>query len=71
MSKAMRQKSAKAEHASETSSEAVNDLVFDEACGPQWDNKDTGPALLEAVLARGNMQQAWKRVKANKGSAGV
>jgi len=27
--------------------------------------------LMEAVVERGNMQAAWKRVKANKGAAGV
>ena len=27
--------------------------------------------LLEAALARQNLQAAWKRVKANKGAAGV
>jgi RNA-directed DNA polymerase len=27
--------------------------------------------LLERILSRENMQQAWKRVKANKGAAGV
>jgi RNA-directed DNA polymerase len=27
--------------------------------------------LLEAVLTRENLQAAWKRVKANKGAAGV
>ena len=27
--------------------------------------------LLERVLDRGNMRKAWKRVKANKGAAGV
>ena len=31
----------------------------------------TGSALLEAMLTRGNLQKAWKRVKANKGSAGI
>ena len=33
--------------------------------------KSTGPGLLKAVLARENMQQAWKRVRANKGAAGI
>ena len=32
---------------------------------------NSGTALLEAALARENMNKAWKRVKANKGSAGV
>lgn len=31
----------------------------------------TGQGLLTQVLARENMQRAWKRVKANKGAAGV
>ncbi|MGY2053198.1 group II intron reverse transcriptase/maturase [Methylobacterium sp. JK268] len=30
-----------------------------------------GPGLLEAALARENLQRAWRRVKANKGVAGV
>lgn len=30
-----------------------------------------GPGLLDAALARENVQRAWKRVKANKGAAGV
>ena len=33
--------------------------------------RTAGPDLLEQVLARENMARAWKRVKANKGSAGV
>ena len=71
MSKAMRQKSAKDERSSVTIGEAGGDLVRDEACGPQWEVKDTGSALLEAMLTRANLEQAWKRVKANKGAAGV
>ena len=71
MSKAMRQKSAKVERSSVTMGEAGGDLVRDEACGPQWEVKDTGSAVLEAMLTRANLQQAWKRVKANKGAAGV
>ncbi|RRW33766.1 group II intron reverse transcriptase/maturase, partial [Ectopseudomonas oleovorans] len=31
----------------------------------------TGQGLLYRALARGNLQRAWKRVKANKGAAGV
>jgi RNA-directed DNA polymerase len=33
--------------------------------------ESTGPGLLTAVLARENLQRAWKRVRANKGAAGV
>jgi RNA-directed DNA polymerase len=33
--------------------------------------KDTGQDLLMQALARENMQRAWKRVKANKGAAGI
>ena len=71
MSKAMRQKFVKAKRPSVVSGEAGGDLVRDEACGPQWEIEDTGSALLEAMLTRANLQQAWKRVKANKGAAGV
>jgi group II intron reverse transcriptase/maturase len=71
MSKAMRQKFVEAKRASVVSGEAVGDLARDEACGPQCEIEDTGSALLEAMLTRANLQQAWKRVKANKGAAGV
>jgi RNA-directed DNA polymerase len=71
MSKAMRQKFVKAKRASVASGEAGGNLARDEACGPQCEIEDTGSALLEAMLTRANLQQAWKRVKANKGAAGV
>ena len=32
---------------------------------------DPNDRLLEQILSRPNMQQAWKRVKANRGAAGV
>ncbi|MDX2463529.1 MAG: hypothetical protein QNK31_03370 [Porticoccus sp.] len=71
MSKAMRQNSEKVERTGVISGEAEDNLVRDEACGPQWDSEGTGSALLEAMLTRGNLRQAWKRVKANTGAAGV
>ncbi|MEQ8653041.1 MAG: group II intron reverse transcriptase/maturase [Kiloniellales bacterium] len=43
----------------------------DEAERPRPEAEDTGPGLLEAALARENLQRAWKRVRANKGAAGV
>lgn len=51
--------------------EAVPDLDSDEAHHPRHDTKNTGSALLLAALTRENLQRAWKRVKANKGAAGV
>jgi len=51
--------------------EAVRDPVSDEANNPRRAIEDTGSALLKAVLTRENLRQAWKRVKANKGAAGV
>lgn len=79
MSKAMRQMSAKAERAGAAHGEAVGDPVGDEACGPPCEHQGTGSAktkagpggLLEAALTRENLQAALKRVKANKGAAGV
>ena len=47
------------------------DLVSDEAGRPRHEPGNTGPGLLQAALARENLQRAWKRVRANKGAAGV
>jgi RNA-directed DNA polymerase len=79
MSKAMRQMLGQPGRASVASGEAASDLASDEACGPPLEHPDTGSAkqlagtggLLEAALTRQNLQIAWKRVKANKGAAGV
>ena len=59
--------------------EAERDPTSDEACDPLHEHRDTGLAksmagtggLLEDALTRQNLQTAWKRVKANKGAAGV
>lgn len=50
--------------------ESVRRAVGDEAARVHLDPRNSGAALLEAALERENMRQAWKRVKANKGSAG-
>jgi len=51
--------------------EARPEPVRDEATNPRHATRDTGSALLRAALARENLQRAWKRVKANRGAAGV
>jgi RNA-directed DNA polymerase len=66
-----RQKSANAERAGVAHGEAGRDPVRDETGNPRRDTESTGSVLLQAALTRGNLQQAWKRVKANKGAAGV
>jgi len=71
MSKARRQMSASAERLGEASGEAGRQPGSDEADGPRHEDKGTGSGLLAAALTRENLQRAWKRVKANKGSAGV
>src|SRR6202140_3050058 len=71
MQRATRQMSAEAERSGRPQGEALSAPVSDEALGPRHEPEDTGPGLLSAVLARENMQQAWKRVRSNKGAAGV
>jgi group II intron reverse transcriptase/maturase len=51
--------------------EAGRESLRGEEARPRNEASNTGQGLLEAILARENMQRAWKRVKANKGSAGV
>jgi RNA-directed DNA polymerase len=79
MSKAMRQMPERSGRVGVARGEAGCDLASDEACGPPCEHRGTGSAkpkagagpLLEAALTRQNLQAAWKRVKANKGAAGV
>lgn len=79
MSKAMRQMPGQPGRAGVARGEAARDSVSDEACGPLLEHQGTGSArlkagtggLLEAALTRQNLQAAWRRVKANKGAAGV
>src|SRR5438128_482733 len=71
MSQAQRQMPARAGRTGVAHGEAVCEPVSDEACGPRCVTKDTGSALLTAALTRENLQSAFKRVRANKGAAGV
>ena len=71
MLNATRQKSASAERAGVAHGEAGRDPASDEASNPRQDTESTGSALLAAALTRENLQQAFKRVRANKGAAGV
>jgi RNA-directed DNA polymerase len=79
MSKAMRQMPERSGRAGVARGEAARDPVSDEASGPPREHQGTGSArpkastggLLEAALTRENLHRAWKRVKANKGAAGV
>ena len=71
MSKEMRQMPAPAGQAADVRGEAAQDPARDEARDPRHDQPNTGSGLLGAALTRENLRQAWKRVKANKGAAGV
>ena len=71
MRRAGRQMSASAERSGVGQGEALPGPVSDEATRPRYEAESTGPGLLGAVLARENMQLAWKRVRSNKGAAGI
>ena len=71
MSRAMRQMPERSGRDGEGCGEAAREASSDEARGPRHDTEGTGSALLIAALTRENLQRAWQRVKANKGSAGV
>jgi group II intron reverse transcriptase/maturase len=71
MRRALRQKLAKAGWTKGGSGEAAMPMVRDEALRPRRALHDTGTALLHAALTRENLQKALKRVRANKGAAGV
>jgi RNA-directed DNA polymerase len=79
MSKAMRQMPGQPGRVGVARGEAGREAASDEACGPPHEHPGAGSArlkagagtLLEAALTRENLQAAWKRVKANKGAAGV
>ena len=71
MSQAPRQMPARAGRAGVAHGEAVGEPVSDEACGPRRVTEGTGTALLQAALTRENLQRALKRVRSNKGAAGV
>jgi len=71
MRQALRQKPAKAGRAGAAGGEAAREPVSDEAWRPRRETGSTGSGLLLAALTRGNLQRAFKRVRANKGAAGV
>jgi RNA-directed DNA polymerase len=77
--KVMRQMPERSGRAGRRHGEAGPDTASDETEGTLPEHPDTGSAksiagtggLLEMALMRQNLQTAWKRVKANKGAAGV
>jgi RNA-directed DNA polymerase len=71
ISEAMRQKPAPAGRVAVGRGEAAGGASRDEAKGTRHEKEDTGSALLEAALTRENLRRAFKRVRANRGSAGV
>ena len=79
MPKAMRQMPESSGPVGVVRGEAVRETLSDEASGPPREHPGTGSArlkagagpLLEAALTSENLQAAWKRVKVNKGAAGV
>jgi RNA-directed DNA polymerase len=74
MPEAMRQMPAQAGRTGAARGEAAREPASDEANGPRHEPSDTGKpgaALLHAALARENLRRAFKRMRANRGAAGV
>ena len=71
MNRVRYQMSATAERVAVRRGEASSKAASDETRFPRQELEGTGRDLLAQALARENMQRAWKRVKANKGAAGV
>ena len=71
MQQAKRQMPASAGRVGVARGEPAREPVSDEASCPRHETGRTGSALLIAALTRENLQRALKRVKANKGAAGV
>ena len=71
MRQALRQMPARAGRAGVARGEAASDPASDEAGCPRRATENPGTALLQAALTRENLQRAFKRVRANKGAAGV
>ncbi|MHA3903071.1 group II intron reverse transcriptase/maturase [Castellaniella sp. WN] len=65
------QMSTSVERAGVACGEAAGDSASEETGCPRHGNEDTGSTLLVAALTRENLQAAFKRVRANKGAAGV
>ena len=71
MQQAMRQMPATAGREAVGQGEALFDVFSDEASCPRHATGNTGTALLAAALTTENLRRAFKRVRANKGAAGV
>ncbi|EKC2245682.1 group II intron reverse transcriptase/maturase, partial [Salmonella enterica] len=71
ISEAMRQKPEHTGQSVECRGEASSRAGCGEARDPQHKQEDAGSALIKAMLTRENLQQAFRRVRANRGAAGV
>lgn len=71
MQKAKRQMPANAGREAAGQGEAMLESFSDEVFCPRHTTGDTGSTLLQAALTTENLRRAFKRVRANKGAAGV